>query len=277
MTPEERLRAWGAEPVCAPWSSRSSVLTNGIRDGLPVVLKIPRVEEEVRGTALLAWWAGRGAVPVLEHDGDAVLMVRASGSRDLAAMARGRRDGEAAAVLADTAATLHAHGRPHPSVPLVPLRRWFTALLDRPVADAVDPACAPVARELLAATREADVGGPTRDRPPPHPRHTPLHGDLHHGNVLDTAGAWAAIDPKALLGHRAFDLANALCNPDAEIALRHLDARVEVVADRSGIDADVIARWTFAWCGLSGAWSRGRADEHARAVRAIAERLRPRV
>jgi streptomycin 6-kinase len=42
-----------------------------------------------------------------------------------------------------------------------------------------------------------------------------LHGDLHHGNILDfgTRG-WLAIDPKGLLGERGFDYANIFTNPD---------------------------------------------------------------
>ncbi len=56
------------------------------------------------------------------------------------------------------------------------------------------------ARSLLAAQRE--VGA--------------LHGDIHHGNILDFGPerGWLAIDPNRLCGDRAFDYANLFCNPD---------------------------------------------------------------
>lgn len=42
-----------------------------------------------------------------------------------------------------------------------------------------------------------------------------LHGDLHHGNVLDFGPlGWLAIDPKGLHGESGFDYANILSNPD---------------------------------------------------------------
>lgn len=46
-----------------------------------------------------------------------------------------------------------------------------------------------------------------------------LHGDVHHGNVLNFgARGWLAIDPRGLVGERAFDHANLLCNPDVATA-----------------------------------------------------------
>jgi aminoglycoside/hydroxyurea antibiotic resistance kinase len=45
-----------------------------------------------------------------------------------------------------------------------------------------------------------------------------LHGDLHHGNVLDFGlRGWLAIDPKGLLGERGFDFANIFTNPISPI------------------------------------------------------------
>jgi streptomycin 6-kinase len=45
-----------------------------------------------------------------------------------------------------------------------------------------------------------------------------LHGDLHHGNVLDFGvRGWLAIDPKGLLGERGFDFANIFTNPISQI------------------------------------------------------------
>ena len=41
-----------------------------------------------------------------------------------------------------------------------------------------------------------------------------LHGDLHHGNVLSARRRpWLAIDPKGVVGERAFDAGALLYNP----------------------------------------------------------------
>ena len=63
MNPEERLRAWGAEPTGEVWRTPSSDLAAGIRGGEPVMLKVARIEEERRGGRLMAWWSGCGGLP----------------------------------------------------------------------------------------------------------------------------------------------------------------------------------------------------------------------
>jgi streptomycin 6-kinase len=41
----------------------------------------------------------------------------------------------------------------------------------------------------------------------------PLHGDLHHDNILHGDRGWLAIDPKGVLGDPGFDAANFFYNP----------------------------------------------------------------
>ena len=42
-----------------------------------------------------------------------------------------------------------------------------------------------------------------------------LHGDIHHGNILDFGErGWLAIDPKGLFGERGYDDANLFFNPE---------------------------------------------------------------
>lgn len=252
-----RLRAWGAEPTGETWVTGSSHLAAGVRDAVPVMLKVATIEEERRGSRLLAWWGGHGGVPVLEADDDAVLMVRATGRRDLTAMSAAGRDDEAEAVLADAVLALHAMPAPPAALGLVPLRTWFRELIDRPQDDPLQQRAASIARDLLAA------GGPV----------VALHGDVHHGNVLDLGDRWAAIDPKGLLGHPAFDVANVLCNPTEATAVRRVDPRLDRFADRLALDRDLLAAWAVAWCGLSLAWQRGVPGWHDRAAREVATRL----
>lgn len=255
----ERLRGWGAEPTGETWDTPSSALAAGVRDGLPVIAKLARVEEERRGGRLMAWWSGHGGLPVLEHDADAVLLRRATGARDLAAWATTGLDDEATAVLVDAALALHAVPAPPAAVGLVPLRTWFRDLVDRPQPDPLHDRAASLARDLLAEPGPEVV----------------LHGDVHHGNVLDLGDRWAAIDPKGLLGHPAFDLANLFCNPVEAVAVPRLDARLDLVADRARLDRALLASWVAAWCGLSSVWAGGGTAGHASTARAIAARLLP--
>lgn len=206
------------------------------------MLKIATAEEERRGADLMVWWGGQGAARVLAHEGDALLMERASGNRSLLEMVRGGRDDEASRVICTVAAKLHAPRNREP-IALVPLRRWFREL---------DPAAsrfggvlrdaARTARELLDAPRNVVV----------------LHGDLHHGNVLDGgARGWLAIDPKGLLGERGFEFANIFCNPDLEVATAsgRLTRQLAVVAEAVGLERGRLLRWILAYAGLSAAWT----------------------
>ena len=205
MSLDDQLRRWrlvGDGDVIVTHSSR---LLPVRRDGAPAMLKIALEAEERFGAGLMAWWDGVGAARVLAHEGDALLMERAVDGESLAAMARAGRDDEASRILCAVAARLHAP-RLSPPPELVPLARWFAPL--EPAAaihgGLLVPAAA-AACALLAEPREV----------------VPLHGDLHHDNVLDFgARGWLAIDPKRLVGERGFDFANILRNPDAEVATR---------------------------------------------------------
>ena len=138
------------------------------------MLKIALEPEEVAGARLMAWWNGDGAAPVLAHEGPALLMLRATGPESLVDMARGVRDEQATRILCTAAKRLHLP-RAKALPPLVPLTQWFHALLAQGHGTAsLLGLCATTARELLAAPRDVTV----------------LHGDLHHGNVLDF-GPWA--------------------------------------------------------------------------------------
>ncbi|RIX28013.1 aminoglycoside phosphotransferase family protein [Amnibacterium setariae] len=247
MDPDERLRAWGAEPTGERWTTPSSDLAAGVLAGEPVIVKAARIEEERRGNRLMAWWSEHGGLPVLRADGDAILMRRAGRSLLDLPLA------EADRVIADVAVGLRA--LPAPPFPLVPLAVWFRDLVDRPHADPLLDRAGAVARELLARPAAAVV----------------LHGDLHHGNVLDQGGRWVPIDPKGLVGHPAFDVANACCNPSAEAAADRLDARLALFSTRLGLDVGELADWVLAWCGLSICWASEAGQDLA--CRTVAERL----
>lgn len=238
---ERWIRRWNLIAEGAPITTHSSRLLPVLYRGVPAMLKVATIPEEARGSRQLAWWGGAGVAKVLELEGDTVLLVRASGPRSLVNMSRGDSDDEATSVIVKVAAVLH---RPSaaPLPDLLPLNEWFASLfLAAPSAWSELAIAARTARRLLATSTEA----------------IPLHGDLHHWNVLDFAGEWRAIDPKGPAGERTFDLVHLLRNPDCATALApgRLTRRVEQVSREAAVDRVRLVEWALAFAGLSAAWT----------------------
>lgn len=222
------------------------------------MLKVASEAEERWGGLLMAWWDGEGAARVLAHEGDALLLERAVGTASLAEMAHAGQDDAASRIICDVAARLHA---PRDRAPpeLIPLSDWFREL--EPAAarhGGILRRAATAARDLLAEPRDIVV----------------LHGNIHHGNVLDFGPrGWLTIDPKRLIGERGFDFANLFCNPDfcnphpsAATAPGRLARRATVVAEMAGLDRRRLLRWVLAYAGLSAAWTLGDGEAPALAL-----------
>jgi streptomycin 6-kinase len=204
------------------------------------MLKIAFGEEERRGADILAWFAGEGAVRILAHDDPALLMERAAGPRSLAAMARANAeaDDEAMRILCRTAARLHEPRAAPPPASLVPLDVWFR---DLPKAatkrGGIFAASWTAAQALLAEPRDV----------------RPLHGDLHHDNVLDGE----ALDGGGRGWLAGFDYANMVCNPGLDVSGPPgvLSRRVSIVCAETGFEPRRFLTWVLAWTGLSAAWT----------------------
>jgi streptomycin 6-kinase len=240
------ISRWNLIPDGDPIITRTARLLPVRVGDVPGMLKLATGAEERLGGALMEWWDCDGAARVLARDGDALLLERAEGGLSLAEMARGGRDDEACRILCAVAARLHAP-RPKALPELMPLSECFAEL--EPTAAAhggILVRCTRAAQALLSDPREVGV----------------LHGDLHHANVLDFGPrGWLAIDPKGVLGERAFDFANIFTNPDLDDPSRPLATRpevfarrLEVVSDVARLEAGRLLRWILAWAGLSAAW-----------------------
>jgi streptomycin 6-kinase len=259
------LTRWRLVPDGNPIITPGSSLLPVRMGETPAMLKVARDAEEKFGGLLLKWWDGQGAAQVFAHEDDALLMERAEGPASLADMARDRAPGggddEASRLICVVVARLHAPTRGTHSLPdLVPLVHWFTQL--GPAAarhGGILTACAAIASELLASERDV----------------VPLHGDIHHGNILDFGSrGWLAIDPKGFIGECAFDYANLFCNPEAAVALApgRLARQVDVVAEAAGLARQRLLKWIMAYAGLSAAWFLGDGEwEPARTPLAVAE------
>lgn len=236
------LKRWKLTPDGTAVVTPTSRLLPVRWGGAPAMLKIAVVDEERLGGRLMVWWSGQGAARVLAHAGDAILMERAAEHASLADMARRGGDDEASRILCAVVKRLHARrGEPPPALPH--LTQWF-----EPLGRAAEAqggclrVAAGAASRLLAAQRDATV----------------LHGDMHHHNVLSFGPrGWLAIDPKGLIGERAFDYANIFLNPDHATATLpgRLGRQVRVAAEAADVDAGRLLTWVLAWAGLSAAFS----------------------
>jgi streptomycin 6-kinase len=267
-TVEEFLEAWHLVPDGPLLTTRSSWVLPVEHEGSSAMLKVARIPDEQSGYHLMSWWDGQGAAKVFASSPGALLMERAIDTRNLAQMAWSGRDDEACRILCDTAARLHVPRRSPPPV-LHPLEVWFQPLFQLAPEHAALAPAAETARQLLATPYA--VG--------------PLHGDLHHENVLDFGQhGWLAIDPHGLLGERTFDYANIFTNPDLSDPGRplatlpgRLEARLAIVVSETGVEPERLLRWIVAWTGLSAAWFIGDADDKGAAIdltiNAMARRL----
>lgn len=241
------LRRWRLHPDGDAITTTSShLMPVRTEDGTPAMLKVAHLDEEARGMELLVALDGHGVARALRHRNGAVLLERATGAGDLVRMVDEGFDDEATRIICDAAGRIHevsaAVLAADDSPELVDLRTWFRHLFSE--ADRLGPfhrRGTEIAGRLLDDEREPVV----------------LHGDLHHGNVLDFGErGWLAIDPKGLLGEASFDYCNLLCNPSHELAVApgRLERQFGIVIERTGLEPQRFADWLVAWCALSSTW-----------------------
>lgn len=83
----------------------------------------------------------------------------------------------------------------------------------------------------------------------------PVHGDLHHGNVIVTDRGPRVFDPKAYLAEGAFELAHALRNPSRDLspdAFRSRTLRRAAIwAEACGTTSARLTQWAAVKCAQS--------------------------
>jgi streptomycin 6-kinase len=220
-------------------------------NGAPVIVKLlkPRGMGEISGMDYLEWRDGHGAITLLARHANACLLQDA-GLKTLEDLRAVEGEEEATRVFAAVLRALHAPS-PNKAPPrLVRLERHFAALVEkRPPAMAPEQAenvawAAATARDLLAT--QTDV--------------MPLHGDLHHENILaDETGTWRAIDPHGLIGDPVYDAANFFGNPIGRPDITGDEDRIRLVArmvaPALGCDEAKVLRYAAAHAALSACWS----------------------
>lgn len=230
----ERWQLRIGEPY--PDASNSLTLRAVRADDGPAVLKLqyPHREAEQEAAALAAW-NGSGAVRLIAHDPDRhALLVEAC------------RPGTPLYEL-DRDAALDV------LIELLP-RLWrpsgntaFTDLADEAAhwADTLprewERAGRPFERTLLEAALEA-----VAELASTQGEQVLLHQDLHTGNVLRAEREpWLAIDPKPLLGERAFGLAPIVRGAELGHSREHVLHRLERLSSGLRLDRRRASGWTF--------------------------------
>jgi streptomycin 6-kinase len=226
------------------------------------------VEDELRGAHYLAWRDGRGAVRLIDRESNFMLLEYA-GERHLRAVLDREGDDAATEIAASVLGELTAPSdQPFPA-DLQPLRARFESLFSKAAADraigrtGLYAEAAEIAERLVAEPR----------------RLCPLHGDLHHDNIIEGPRGWLAIDPKGVLGDPAFDAANMLYNPlerdDLCLDPKRITHMAGVFARVLHVEPRHILDHAIAYGCLSAAWhaADGNAKDEAREL-AIAEVIR---
>ena len=210
------------------------------------ILKPLAAVEERRGAMLMNWYGGEGAATVFDMHGDTIFMEWLDGGT-LGDPVRAGKDDEGTIAIATVIASLH---RPRADVPdgLEPLRDRFQILFETDVRSWPH-----TARDLYA--RATGIALKLFDRPSAQ---IPLHGDMHHDNVLSSDRGWLAIDPKGLIGDPAYDVANVFINPKGAAHLatdpRRIAARADILSERLNYPRKRILGWAAAHAALSACW-----------------------
>jgi streptomycin 6-kinase len=229
------------------------------RGAEPLVLKlVGAAGDELLASPAYDYFSGRGAVTLVAQDGRALLLERIAPGHALTEKVIAGDDDGATAVLCDVMRALHRDAPP--PAELATVEDWGADLSQDHAPDSPLP-LALVSRAAAVFDELCRSQGPR----------VCLHGDLHHDNVLfDAKRGWVAIDPKGVIGERAYECGALLRNPTEDAARfadpTIIDRRVRIVCERLGLDRTRVIGWCFAQAVLSAVWAMqdGREDRRGR-------------
>ncbi|WP_171136427.1 MULTISPECIES: aminoglycoside phosphotransferase family protein [unclassified Ruegeria] len=253
-TAQEFMTEWHLTEIChIADTGHAQVWKVRTQRGQEAALKVYRradMGNEGPGLHLLERWQDRGAVEILARAESAVLMEWLEGP-SLGDIARDGAPDRAAEMLAETARRLH-QGPPPSQAGLEPLEKTFAAMFDCQFASDCPAGLKQDMSRGMAFARALLNGTEFKH---------PLHGDLHHDNVIVTDAGLRVIDAKGYVGDPAFELANALRNPKGlEDLMRqpaHIECCLTLYADAMNAPRGRVAKWAAAKCTLSIFWRSG--------------------
>ena len=243
---EQRWKIQASAPFELSYSYVAAARTAG---GEEVVLKLGVPNRELRSEiAALQLYGGGAAVRLLDSDAERglLLLERLSPGEKLASL----HDDEQATRIA--AGLMRELWRPLPANHSLPTTADWAAGLRR-LRPKFGGGTGPFPARLVEMA-ESLFGELHQSSESP----VLLHGDLHHLNILfSQRRGWVAIDPKGVVGERAYEPAALLENPEPgrSLDLAVQRRRIEVLAEELGLDPQRIVRWAAAHAVLSAWWT----------------------
>jgi streptomycin 6-kinase len=251
----QRWRIQTAVLQVETFSSRiwSVQLNSGERAVVKELKPFEDMADELRGAHYLSWRDGIGAVRLLDVDGSCMLL-EYGGNRLLSQELATRGDAYATEVMGEVLARILSGSDRPPPAELQPLNERFGSLFAK-ARPHDDGDCAELYREAAGLAHRL-LEDPWELRP--------LHGDLHHDNVIQGPRGWLVIDPKGVLGDPAFEAANVFYNPldRADLCLdpERIARLAEVLSRAIGQEPRRLLDYGVAYGCLSAAWNAGDAN-----------------
>ncbi|WP_440410043.1 aminoglycoside phosphotransferase family protein [Neorhizobium petrolearium] len=211
------------------------------------VLKPRALGDSFRGADFMAWRDGIGCVRLIARS-ETILLMEHAGKVTLRERIATHGDRDATRIAAEVLTEYHRPSETPPPASLQPLQRYFSSLFKKAGEARRNGITSPfvegaeMAEALVADQKDIK----------------PLHGDLHHENIIFGPRGWLIIDPAGLIGDAALDVANMFSNPLDRHDLTRDEERIAFMAglfaDTLKRDVRTILRYAFAYGCLSAAW-----------------------
>lgn len=240
-------RQWGlTQLILVPNLTYNYVLT-GLQNSKPIVLKIGFDATALYQESLvLEAFNGNGSIVLLNKNltENALLLERAEPGITLKSLFP-HDDKTAVHTVAAIMQKLHAMST-IPDYNFPTIRDWVAVL------DKAHPA---LSSKHIASAR--DLAGEliaSQDTP------TLLHGDLHHENILLSKLGWVAIDPKGVIGERAYEVGAFIRNPFPYLlkqpqAQDIIQTRIHMFSEILSLDKQRLQHWSYVQAVVAACWA----------------------
>ncbi len=253
---DEYSRRWSLT-ILPPFPLSYNYVTPALLpDGSEVVLKLgPPNTELASEMAALRHWNGRGAVRLLhaEPENGVMLLERVHPGNTVLDVFDIGRDDETSTRIACQVMRQIWQPPPADANGLLTVHRWGRGLLE--LQNEYDAWSRLFPRRLMEMAVDLHAGlEASADSP------VVLHGDLHHQNIIQSEErGWLAIDPKGVVGERAYEVGAWLRNPLPELVegydYRRMTARrIDIFAEELGLARERLMGWGMAQAVLSAWW-----------------------
>lgn len=221
------------------------------------VLKKKVLKDSLRGADFIAWRAGIGCVELFDQSDNILLMEHAGTETLRDVLFRDGNDDATTEIAAEVLLRYHQPSEQSPPSSLLTLPLYFESLFRKAEQDRHDGVDNPFVEAARLAQTLIDQQRDIK----------PLHGDLHHENIMHSDRGWIIIDPAGLIGDAALDVANMFSNPLDRFDLTRSEARIASMAAIFSRalqrDERLLLQYAFAYGCLSATWHEedGNAEE----------------